>query len=358
MKRSYDWRVGSVVVRCELRPMTESALFALPKVELHCHLELAFRKTTLKNWALQRGMAVDTEHAFENEFLIKSPMADLPSVLHKFLNARDVIDNEAKVEQLAFEACEDMHRISNVRVLELRYAPSFLLDAHPDMNADLMLEAILRGITRAERKYPMVVGLIGLLQRIKSVQENERWCDWILERKAHFVGLDLADDEVHYPAHPFASLFQKAKAQGLGITVHAGEPDVPQAAQNILVALDKLGADRIGHGVQAIQDEEVMARLVQDRIPLELCPWSNVLTRAVSSLTNHPFKELLKRGIRTTLNTDDPGVMDISLVDQCRHVMTHLDISIENLMQCNEWAREASFISQERIQSVWPNNKS
>ena len=90
------------------------------------------------------------------------------------------------------------------------------------------------------------------------------------------MGLDLADDEVNHPARPFAPLFLKAKSEGLGITVHAGEPDVPGAANNILIALDELGADRIGHGVQAIKDSNVVERLAQEGIPLELCPWSNV----------------------------------------------------------------------------------
>ena len=102
------------------------------------------------------------------------------------------------------------------------------------------------------------------------------------------MGLDLADDEVAYPAEPFAPLFQKAKTEGLGITVHAGEPNLPGAAKNILVALDELGADRIGHGVQAIHDDAVMERLVEERIPLELCPWSNVLTQAVPAWINTP----------------------------------------------------------------------
>ena len=214
-------------------------------------------------------------------------------------------------------------------------------------------KAILRGTARAEATYPMVVGLIGLLQRIKSVEDNAFWCDWILERKAHFVGMDLADDEVSYPASPFAPLFQKAKAQGLGITVHAGEPDVPGAAKNILIALDELGADRIGHGVQAIHDAEVVARLAKDGVPLELCPWSNVLTRAVPDLKSHPFKRLMDAGVRTTVNTDDHGVMDISLIQECENLTTHLGVSIEDIRQCNQWAREASFIAEDRIQAVW-----
>ena len=333
--------------------MSYDDLKHMPKVELHCHLELAFRKATLRGWALDKGMAVAREEDFDREFLIKEPMDDLPTVLHKFLNTRDVIDTEAKVEQLTFEACEDMFLLSNVRILELRYAPSFLLDAHPSMDADRMLEAILRGMARAEAAYPMVVGLIGLLQRIKSVEDNAFWCDWILERKAHFVGMDLADDEVSYPASPFAPLFQKAKAQGLGITVHAGEPDVPGAAKNILVALDELGADRIGHGVQAIHDAEVVARLAKDGVPLELCPWSNVLTRAVPDLKSHPFKRLMDAGVRTTVNTDDHGVMDISLIQECENLITHLGVSIDDIRQCNQWAREASFIAEDRIQAVW-----
>lgn len=326
----------------------------MPKVELHCHLELAFRRKTLQQWALAKGMDVGSDEDFDREFLILNPMNDLPSVLHKFLNTRDVIDSEDKVEQLTFEVCEDMHRESNVRVLELRYAPSFLLDVHHHMDADRMLEAILRGMKRAEDAYPMAVGIIGLLQRIKSVADNTKWCDWMLERKEHFVGMDLADDEVAYPAEPFAPLFRKAKAQGLGITVHAGEPNVPGAAKNILVAMDELGADRIGHGVQAIKDDQVVDRLAREGVVLELCPWSNVLTQSVPSLAKHPIKQLMERGVKTTINTDDPGVMAVSLQQEHEHLSHHLGMTHAQLAQCNDWARKASFISKDRINQVWP----
>ena len=327
----------------------------MPKVELHCHLELAFRRKTLQQWALAKGMNVGSDEDFDREFLILNPMNDLPSVLHKFLNTRDVIDSEDKVEQLTFEVCEDMHRESNVRVLELRYAPSFLLDVHHHMDADRMLEAILRGAQRAQAAYPMAVGIIGLLQRIKSVADNAKWCDWMLERKAHFVGLDLADDEVNHPARPFAPLFLKAKSEGLGITVHAGEPDVPGAANNILIALDELGADRIGHGVQAIKDANVVERLAQEGIPLELCPWSNVLTQAVPDVASHPFKALMDAGVKTTLNTDDPGVMDLTLMEECKRATSEMGLTLDDLKQCNQWAAEASFIPRERLAKVWPS---
>ena len=333
--------------------MHSDALFTMPKVELHCHLELAFRRKTLQQWAIQRGMDVSNDADFDREFLVLEPMQDLPSVLHKFLNTRDVINTEDKVEQLTFEVCEDMHTVSNVRVLELRYAPSFLLDAHPSMDADRMLEAILRGFN-AQETYPMAVGLIGLLQRIKTVEDNTRWCDWILERKEHFV--DWIWRTTKWPTLPSHSPpCSKAKAQGLGITVHAGEPNVPGAPKNILVALDELGADRIGHGVQAIKDDRVVERLAREGVVLELCPTSNVLTQAVSSVGEHPIQSLMQRGVRTTINTDDPGVMGLTLMDECMALQTHLGMTLEDIHQCNEWAREASFLPTPTIQSVWTN---
>ena len=105
MKRSYDPRLEAGL-GAELRHMSDSALFALPKVELHCHLELAFRRSTLKQWAVERGMNVGEDAAFDEAFLVKAPM-QVPSVLHKFLNTRDVIDTEDKVEQLTYEVCAD-----------------------------------------------------------------------------------------------------------------------------------------------------------------------------------------------------------------------------------------------------------
>ena len=160
---------------------------------------------------------------------------------------------------------------------------------------------------------------------------------------------------MNHPARPFAPLVLKAKSEGLGITVHAGEPNVPGAANNILIALDELGADRIGHGVQAIKDSNVVERLAQEGIPLELCPWSNVLTQAVPDVASHPFKALMDAGVKTTLNTDDPGVMDLTLMDECLRATTEMGLTLDDLKQCNQWAAEASFIPRERLAKVWPS---
>lgn len=322
----------------------------LVKVELHCHLELAFRPATLKQWAREAGLDVQREGDFARRFLIREPMQDLPAVLNKFLGVRDLLASEAMLEQLAFEVCEDMHVEHGVRVLELRYAPSFLLDKHRHLEADRLQAAILRGCARAEALYPIATGLICILQRTHSAQENARWLDFAIAHKEGFVGMDLADNEVDCDPEPFIPLFLRAKRAGFGITIHAGEPAVPGIARNIVTAIESMGADRIGHGVQAIHDPAVMRLLAERRIPLELCPTSNWLTQAVPSLEEYPLLRLRDAGVRVTVNTDDPGIMDTNLTREYQRMTQHLGATVADFEQFNAWALEASFIDHEKIQ--------
>ena len=330
------------------------AIQAMPKVELHCHLELAIRQETLKTFALERGYDVADDEKFAEAFLIQSPMGELPSVLHKFLNTRDVLDAADCIEQVTFEVCEDMYLHSNVRILELRYAPSFLLDKHTHISPDALQEAIQRGVARAESKYLMAVGLICILQRTKSVEDNANWVDFALNHKNGFLALDLADNEVDFDPEPFIPLFQRAKAGGLGITVHAGEPRVVGISKNITTAIEAMGADRIGHGLQAIEDPRVIDLLVRTETPLELCPTSNWLTGACDGLHTHPIKELFDAGVHTTINTDDPGIMVTNLNQEFQRVHEHRGFTPEQLRQCVDWARTASFIPGAKKDAVWP----
>jgi adenosine deaminase len=328
-------------------------LRSMPKVELHCHLELAVRQSTLREFAGISGLNVSTDEAFVEAFLIQEPMGELKSVLHKFLNTRNVIIEEDWMERVTFEACEDMYLLSNVRVLELRYAPSFLLDYHSHMKADRLQEAIIRGMQRAEQSYPIAVGLICILQRTKSVRENKKWVDFALQPENQFIGLDLADNEVDFEPEPFVPLFNKAKDKGLGITVHAGEPNVRGISRNIRTAIEQMGADRIGHGLQAVEDPDVVSLLRNRKIPLELCPTSNVLTGACNSIETHPFKSLLDAGVQVTINTDDPGIMCTSLQNEYDLLRQAFGIDLKSFETCNAWALDASFIPSIKKNSAW-----
>lgn len=321
----------------------------MAKAELHCHLELAVRPSTLREFALKAGLQVTSHAAFEDAFLIRQPMGNLTEVLHKFLHTRDMLSSEALMERVAFEICEDFHLNANVRVLELRYAPSFLLDVHKGMTADGLHATIVRGVRQAEAIYPMVVGLICILQRTKSAADNARWTDFAISNRDTFVALDLADDETHEHPEPFIPLFMRAKAAGLGITIHAGEPNIPGVSKNIRTAILEMGADRIGHGVQAIEDDAIVQLLIDTQTPLELCPTSNWLTGAVPSVAQHPLPQLLRAGVRCTINTDDPTVMCTDLHKEMSAMNNEAGLTDAELRSCIAEGLKATFLPQDAV---------
>ena len=332
--------------------MTDDALRALPKVELHCHLELTARPALLKELLSAKGRSI-SDVEFRRDFLITEPVGDLPTLLNIFLGHRDLLDSAEVVERMTYECCEDMWR-NGVRILELRYAPSFLCDAHDALKPDAMHAAILRGIARAEQDFPMAVGLICLLQRIKTVEENRYWLDFAIEKKADILAMDLADNELAVGPAPFIPLFDKAKSEGFSVTIHAGEAEGPQAARNILDSIELLHADRIGHGVRILEDRDVLEFVRERGTVLELCPTSNWLSGVCSEKASHPFRTIMEAGIRTTVNTDDPGIMNIELMDEYRLLRDGMGFTESEFAQINRWARDASFLPEERKAAVWP----
>lgn len=332
--------------------MTDDALRALPKVELHCHLELTARPALLKELLAAKGRSV-SEAEFCRDYLITEPVGDLPTLLNIFLGHRDLLDSAEVVERMTYECCEDMFR-NGVRLLELRYAPSFLCDAHDGLKPDAMHAAILKGVERAEQDFPMAVGLICLLQRIKTVEENRYWLDFAVEKKADFLAMDLADNELAVGPAPFIPLFEKAKSEGFAVTIHAGEAEGPQAARNIRDSIELLHADRIGHGVRILEDHSVLDFVRERGTVLELCPTSNWLSGVCATKESHPFRTIMEAGIRTTLNTDDPGIMNIDLLDEYRLLRDGMGFTEPEFVQINQWARDASFIPEARKADVWP----
>ena len=332
--------------------MHDEALRALPKVELHCHLELTARHALLKELLSAKGRRID-DAQFRKEYLITEPVGDLPTLLNIFLGHRDLLDSPEVVERMTYECCEDMSA-NGVRLLELRYAPSFLCDAHSALSPDAMHRAILRGVERAERDFPIAVGLIALLQRIKTVEENRYWLDFAIEKKADFLAVDLADNELAYGPATFAPLFERAKGEGFAVTIHAGEAEGPQAAQNIRDSIEMLHADRIGHGVRILEDPEVLEFVRERGTVLELCPTSNWLSGVCPTRESHPFRKIMEAGIRTTVNTDDPGIMNISIMDEYRLLRDAMGFTAQEFKQINDWGREACFIPEDRKVAVWP----
>lgn len=286
--------------------------------------------------------------------MILEPMKDLGTVLNKFLDTQKLLATPQILERITFEACEDAYRIDGIRILELRYAPTFVQLGHDNMTFEQIHEAICRGVERAEATYPMAVGLIAIIQRILPVKDAERVTDFAIAHKDTFVGLDLADNEEGFDSKPFAALFARAKKAGLRITIHSGEAPHPKAPKWVMDAIDVLGAERIGHGLQIHNDPEIMKSIRDRGIVLELCPTSNMLTNAIPSLNEHPLKKLFDFGVLTTINTDDPGIFNTNLGRELRICREILGFSEADLDKCSQIAAENSFIPLGKRQKAWP----
>jgi len=330
-----------------------TGLEQIVKAELHRHLELCLRPETIWELAPRFGINLKSQREFQDRFMILEPMKDLGSVLNKFLDTQKLLATPEILERIAFEACEDAYKKENIRIVEFRYAPTFIAQGH-NMDFAQIHEAIVRGVRRAEETYPIAVGLICIIQRILPVQEAERVTEFAIAHRDTFVALDLADNEEGFDSKPFAPFFKRAKKAGLRVTVHSGEANHPEAAHWVLDAIEILGAERIGHGVQIHRDPQVMKIVRERQIPLELCLTSNMLTQAVADLKDHPLKSFLDFGILTTINTDDPGIFNTNLNREYRIAHQIQGLSHAQLEACAQIAAERSFVHLAKRQKVWP----
>ncbi len=325
----------------------------IEKVELHRHLELSLRPSTIRELAPQFGIEVPDEQTFKDKFIITEPMVDLGAVLNKFLDTQLLLASEEILERISFEACEDAYN-EGIRILELRYAPTFVLDRHENLTFEKIHQAIVKGIRRAEETYPMAVGLICIIQRILPVKTGEAVTQFAIDHKDTFLGLDLADNEEGFDSKPFSPFFHKAIDAGLKVTVHAAEILTEKSPTYIMDAVEHLGATRIGHGVQIHRDPKMIEYAIKKNLVLELCPTSNYLTGAVpGTVADHPFRKLFDAGVKTTINTDDPGIFATDMNMEYEILKKHHDFTQAEFEKCNDWAASASFIAKDKKQKVW-----
>lgn len=323
----------------------------IPKVELHRHLEGAVRFSTLieltKNKKLD--LPFNDYKKLHDALVVHSPMKDLKSVLDKFWTTQSVLDSEEVWERLGFEACEDAFN-EGIVLLELRYSPSFASTNHPTMSFEKIHRSIMKGVDRAQKTFPMAVGMIGIMGRIQPVHEAAKSADFIIENKESFVAIDLADNEEGFDCKPFAPLFLKAKKAGLHITVHSGE--IPGGEFFVKDAIEFLHAERIGHGVQIYKSKEMIDYVKAKNIALELCPISNHLTNAIPDLSKHPLKFLMNEGVKVSINSDDPGIFGTTLLDDYEVLRDLHRFKLEDFNRCNQMAFDACFIPEKKRYSA------
>jgi len=326
---------------------------SLPKVELHCHLEGCFRPATIREMGRTIGLDVPLDpEAFRREWLITEPVQNLELALRKFANIQSIWASTEIIERLTYEACEDACA-QNLRILELRYSPDFIASGHERLSFDAIHGAIVRGVERA-RTPDLAVGLIGIIRKILDPRQAAYTTDFIIAHRDSFVGIDLADQDIGFGIRRFAPMIERARAAGLHFTTHCGEDDVPEAPQHVRVAIEELGAERIGHGIYIHRDPQVMALARARQVLFELCPTSNWLTSSVSSISAHPIRALMAHGVPVSINSDDPSLFGIDLCHEYRVLHRDLAFTHEEFDRYNDAAASHSFLPHEVKQRVWP----
>jgi adenosine deaminase len=281
--------------------MTDRALGELPKAHLHLHLEAAMRPSTLHELADEHGITVPELTGF-------STFADFIAVYEA---ATESLRRPDDLRRLLREVAED-GAADGAAWVELQvYPPLWFGRFGSDEDAlDLTLEAA----REATAVTGVGLGLVVAADRTHDPAEAVRMARIAVARRdAGVTTFGLANDETGNPPEPFAEAFRIAREGGLVSAPHAGELGGPESVR---AAIDVLRADRLGHGVRAVEDPGLVARLADEGIVCDVCPTSNIVLGLYPSIEEHPVGQLLEAGVPITLNTDDPLLFGAGLLDE------------------------------------------
>jgi adenosine deaminase len=315
----------------------------LPKIELHRHLEGSLRLDTLLAISAEYDLS-DPAHTLESLRPQVQLMPDEPrtwqAFLSKFLVLRQFYRSPDIIQRVTREVIADAAD-DNIRYMELRFTPQALNNL---IQADFrdVIGWVCQSAQEESARHNIHTTLIVSMNRHESIEIGDAVLNAAIEYRDYgVVGIDLAGREAEFSGESFIPLFAKARDAGFGITVHAGEW---AGADSVRTAIERLHADRIGHGIRAIEDPALIDLLVARETVLEVCPSSNVDSGVVSGLDVHPLVPLYQRGVRTTINTDDPLVSAITLSDEIVRLIEQTPLAMSDICSNMLTAAEAAFL--------------
>ena len=301
--------------------LTPELLRTIPKVQLHCHLEGTLRAGTFVDLARRHGVALTYRRGQAREALpvAESPadpesvyrFADFQEFLMTFAAVSRALAEPADYGRLAAEYVEDAlaHSVAHAEVF---ISPSVWQFFHPEIDVRACVQAMRDAFDDAGPE--LDVSLIADVTRNFGAESALKTVRMALElRDLGVVGIGLGGDEARYPAELFESVYAFARQEGLHTVAHAGEA---AGAASVRAAVEVLGAERIGHGIRALEDPLVVEMLAERRVPLEVCPTSNLLTGAARREHPHPLAELDAAGCIVTIDADDPALFGTTITDE------------------------------------------
>lgn len=321
----------------------------LPLTDIHRHLDGNIRAQTILDLGRQFNLALpaDTLDALRPHVQITHHEPDLVSFLSKLDWGVKVLGSLDACRRVAYENMQDA-AANGLHYVELRFSPGYMAMNH-NLPVDGVVEAVIAGVREGSRDTGVQAKLIGIMSRTFGEAACQQELEALLAHRDGIAALDLAGDELGFPGSLFLNHFNRARDAGWRITVHAGEAAGPES---IWQAIRELGAERIGHGVKAIEDPALMAFLAEQNIGIESCLTSNIQTSTVASLAQHPLKKFLEQGVRASINTDDPAVQGVDIVHEYQIAAPAAGLSPAQIRQAQINGLEMAFLSAAEKQAL------
>jgi adenosine deaminase len=323
-------------------------------IDLHIHVGGAVAPHILWAIAHQHGFKLPTKNYFEFVDLITATdkvggLDDYLKIMHTW--TEKIQSSPTAIERSVYEVIGKEYRSSRVTHIELRFNP-MKRNLHSELDLDHIIHAAIRGMDQAMLEYGVKACLIFCLAR----EFDHRLNSIIVEKAIKYrhrgvMGIDLAGTEAHAlelkpeVVTQYEDLFERARRGGLKATVHTGETQ-GTGAEGVIAVLEKLKPNRIGHGIRAAYDEQAMKLLKERDVVLEICPTSNLQTKAVEGIKEleHIIRTFWDRGVKLTINTDGPYLLDTDMRREIELVESSRILTPEQVDQTLAWAHEYSFI--------------
>ncbi|CAN5629264.1 adenosine deaminase [soil metagenome] len=311
----------------------------LPKAEIHVHHIGSASPRIVSELAARHPGTVPADLDALRDFYT---FRDFGHFIEVYLAVVDLLREPEDIRLLTYEVAVDM-AAQNIRYAELTLTPWTSVQAGVPIEA--YVEAVEDARVAAERDLGVQLRWIYDIPGESGLPAAVDTLAYALHHKAPeaLIGFGLGGPEVGVDRPQFKDVFDRARAAGLHSVPHAGETTGPQTVWD---ALRDLGAERIGHGTSSVQDRELVAHLVEEQIPLEVCPTSNIATRAVDVLANHPIRELHEAGVLVTVNSDDPPMFGTTLNREYEIAADLLDLDQAGVVRLAKNAVRASFLPE------------
>lgn len=305
----------------------------LKKAELHIHLDGSLRINTILDLALKEGINLSEKEI--KSLQVSENCQSLNEYLKAFEIPIKILQTKDALKRCAKEVTEDLKN-DGIILGEIRFAPS--LHTNKGLTQDEVIESVIEGVKEVSGISVELIlccmrGENNEIQNIETVEMAKKYI------KKGVCAIDLAGAEALYPVTDYYNLFDLANKYNIPFTIHAGEAAGSISIWNAI----KIGAKRIGHGISSIEDENLINKLKKDNIVLEMCPTSNVQTKAVNSYSEHPIRKLLQKGIKVTVNTDNKTVSNINLSEEILKLQNELNMAESEIHTLINNSFEASF---------------